>query len=114
MPRAEGAHVGDGAWSSWATEPVKDVGAFMVGARRVPSPPASPPAMGLSTRVEQASSVLVPPMGMSLGALSRPHQEDVPGCSGEAAEGIEEIARVPLHPWDAPAYVTWTFMKRGD
>lgn len=45
------------------------------------------------------------PPGLSLGAPSRPHAEDVAGPSREAAEGIEEIDTKIVMP---------TFLKRGD
>lgn len=91
MPKVDEARASDDARSSWVAKPIEDVRAFGVDAGQVPSPPASLPMIVLGPRVEEASSLLVPPLVMSLGAPSRPHPEYVPGPSGEASEGIEEI-----------------------
>jgi len=101
MARVEETSTSNGAGSSRATEPAEDIGALGLGAcaERVSSPPASPLAMGLSAGAEQASSPPVPPLGMSLGAPFRPQREERAGPLGEAPEGIEEIPRVPPHPW---------------
>lgn len=48
---------------------------------------------------------------MSLEAPSHPHPKDVRGPLGEAAMGIEEIPRVPPHPWDELETMTHTFLK---
>lgn len=70
--------------------------------------------MGVNSRASQESVAPDPPMEMGLGVPSRPRREDRPRTSEGAAEGIEEVPREPPHPWDAPAHMTHTFLKRGD
>lgn len=64
--------------------------------------------------MEQASSHPRASHGLSLGTLSHPHAEDVPGPSGEAAEGVEEIPQELELPWDDMETMMHMFLKHGD
>lgn len=73
--------------------------------------------MGVGSGVRPELHAPEPPVNMNLGAPRCLHRVgavgEATGCAAGAPE-VEDIPRVPPHPWDTPARVSRTWLHRGD